>query len=72
VLLVDDVVSSGSSLAAVLRLLDKAGIMPQGIAVAMEQGTRWQEVLPGAERVAGVFRTPILQAAEGGFRDPGL
>ncbi|MCA0204779.1 MAG: phosphoribosyltransferase [Proteobacteria bacterium] len=70
VLLVDDVVSSGSSLAAVLRLLDKAGIAPVGVAVAMEQGRRWQQAVPGAERIRGVFRTPILEACDGGFRDP--
>ncbi|MFN4100867.1 MAG: phosphoribosyltransferase [Pararhodobacter sp.] len=67
VLLVDDVVSSGSSLAAVLRLLDKAGITPVGVAVAMEQGTLWREVVPGAERVRGVFRTPILTILAEGF-----
>lgn len=71
VLLVDDVVSSGSSLAAVLRLLEKAGIEPVGIAVAMEQGTRWQQQIPGADRIRGVFRTPILEADADGFRDPG-
>ena len=71
VLLVDDVVSSGSSLAAVLRLLAKAGIEPVGIAVAMEQGDRWREVVPGAERVKGVFATPILRAVAGGFVSDG-
>ncbi|WP_127105244.1 phosphoribosyltransferase [Pararhodobacter zhoushanensis] len=67
VLLVDDVVSSGSSLAAVLRLLDKAGIAPVGVAVAMEQGTKWRQTVPGPERVKGVFATPILRAVDGGF-----
>lgn len=71
VLLVDDVVSSGSSLAAVLRLLAKAGIEPVGIAVAMEQGARWRAVLPGAGRVKGVFATPILQARAEGFVSDG-
>jgi len=71
VLLVDDVVSSGSSLAAVLRLLAKAGIEPVGIAVAMEQGARWREVLPDAGRVKGVFATPILRARGDGFVSDG-
>ena len=70
VLLVDDVVSSGASMAAVLRLLDKAGIAPVGISVAMQQGTRWQETVPGSERIKGVFRTPILQVTEAGFQAP--
>lgn len=69
VLLVDDVVSTGSSLAAVLRLLEKAGISPVGIAVAMEQGTRWRDVLPHPERVRGVLRSPLLGAVDGGFAE---
>ncbi|MCA2012554.1 phosphoribosyltransferase [Cereibacter sphaeroides] len=70
VLLVDDVVSSGASMAAVLRLLGKAGIAPMGISVAMQQGTRWHETVPGAERIKGVFQTPILEVTEAGFRAP--
>ncbi|WP_068304183.1 phosphoribosyltransferase [Pararhodobacter sp. CCB-MM2] len=70
VLLVDDVVSSGASMAAVLRLLAKAGIAPMGISVAMQQGTRWQETVPGADRIKGVFQTPILEVIEDGFRAP--
>lgn len=65
VLLVDDVASSGSSLAAVLRLLAKAGIDPIGIAVAMEQGTRWHSVVPQPDRVRGAFRSPLLRAVDG-------
>jgi len=64
VLLVDDVVSSGSSLAAVLRLLDKAGVRPAGIAVAMEQGQRWRGVVPDPDRVRGVLRTPLLRVVD--------
>lgn len=61
VLLVDDVASTGSSLAAVLRLLGKAGIEPAGIAVAMEQGQRWHAALGrSAAHLRGVFATPLL------------
>lgn len=60
VLLVDDVVSTGNSMAAVLRLLTKAGVVPAGIAVAMEQGEAWRDVLPEPERVRGAIRSPIL------------
>ncbi len=67
VLLVDDVVSTGSSLAAALRLLERAGITPVGVAVAMEQGGRWRGVLPGPERVRGVLRSPLLGVVDGGF-----
>ena len=45
VVVVDDVISSGSSMAAVLRLLALAGIEPVAIAVAMLQGSRWQAAL---------------------------
>lgn len=67
ILLVDDVVSTGTSLAAVLRLLAKAGIAPAGIAVAMEQGEAWRDVLPGPERVRGAIRSPILRKEGAGY-----
>ncbi|WP_341862160.1 phosphoribosyltransferase [Gymnodinialimonas sp. 57CJ19] len=67
VLLVDDVVSTGTSLAAVLRLLAKAGIMPAGIAVAMEQGTQWHQTLPLAERLRGAIKSPLLTASGEGY-----
>lgn len=67
VLLVDDVVSSGSSLAAVLRLLDKAGIVPAGVSVAMEQGDRWRAVLERPERVRGAIRSPLLMRQGDGY-----
>lgn len=67
VLLVDDVVSTGTSLRAVLRLLAKAHIAPEGIAVAMEQGLRWRGVLPQPELVRGAFRSPILETSGAGY-----
>ncbi|ABD56159.1 phosphoribosyltransferase [Jannaschia sp. CCS1] len=67
VLLIDDVVSTGASLAAVLRLLSKANIAPAGIAVAMEQGTRWRDVLPQPDLVRGAIRSPILDKTDAGY-----
>ncbi len=67
VLLVDDVVSTGTSLAAVLRLLDKAGIVPAGISVAMEQGDRWRTVLPRPDLVQGAIRSPLLAKVGEGY-----
>lgn len=61
VLLVDDVVSTGTSLAAVLKLLSKAGIAPIGISVAMEQGARWREILPDPDLLRGALQTPLLR-----------
>ena len=45
VVVVDDVISSGTSMAAVLSLLVLAGIEPAAIAVAMLQGNRWHAPL---------------------------
>ncbi|MDP3862346.1 MAG: phosphoribosyltransferase, partial [Phaeovulum sp.] len=42
VVLVDDVASSGRTLAAVLRLLARAGIVPEVAAFAMLQGEGWR------------------------------
>lgn len=68
VLLVDDVASTGSSLTAVLRLIQKAGIEPVGIAVAMEQSRRWRDALgPYAGRLRGVLASPLLAKVDGGW-----
>jgi adenine/guanine phosphoribosyltransferase-like PRPP-binding protein len=45
VVVVDDVISSGTSMVAVLRLLAQAGITPAAVVVAMLQGTHWQAPL---------------------------
>lgn len=72
VLLVDDVISTGTSLAAVLKLLAKAGIIPIGISVAMEQGTRWKTQLLDADSVRGALKSPLLRRSGNGFVDAGL
>ncbi|MAL84646.1 MAG: phosphoribosyltransferase [Idiomarina sp.] len=66
VLVVDDVVSTGTSLAAVLRLLAKAKIKPVGISVAMEQSERWRECL-SSDLVGGALKTPLLRRCREGF-----
>lgn len=45
VVVIDDVISSGQSMEAVLTLLGKAGIEPVAIGCAMLQGTFWEERL---------------------------
>ncbi len=69
VLLVDDVLSTGTSIAAVLRLLQRAGVAPVAIAAAMLQGRLWRaacaETAPGVP-VLGAFATPILTRDAGG------
>ena len=69
VALVDDVISSGASIAAGLRLLQGVGVEPVAIGCAMLQTERWRAPLaaefPGATaRIHGVLRTPLL-AREG-------
>lgn len=69
VLLVDDVVSTGASMASALALLGRAGVAPVGIAVAMTQSGRWQARLAQAGwtgTVATAIATPLLARGEGG------
>lgn len=64
VAVVDDVISTGSSLSAVLRLLARISVEPVAIAAAMLQSSRWRTALReeagfrGA--VHGVFATPLF------------
>jgi adenine/guanine phosphoribosyltransferase-like PRPP-binding protein len=62
VCLIDDVISSGSSMVAVLRLLEKAGIEPVVIAAAMLQSNRWKDGLAKyQERVVAPLRSPLFE-----------
>ncbi|SCW90956.1 Adenine/guanine phosphoribosyltransferase [Rhizobium mongolense subsp. loessense] len=76
VALIDDVISSGSSIVAGLQLMTACDIEPVVIAAAMLQSERWKEKLAveGAQwpdRTVGVFATPILErTAEGRWRAP--
>lgn len=69
VALVDDVISTGSSIAASLQLFAAIDIEPVVIGAAMLQSDRWVEKLGAASnRVVGVFRTPLLtRDADGGW-----
>lgn len=77
VLLIDDVLSSGASILAGLRLLGIVDIEPVAVGAAMLQTRRWQAALnrdaPGmADRVHGVFSTPMLRRDDAGgwFAEP--
>ncbi len=66
IVVVDDVVSSGTSMQAVLRLLCKAGLRMSGIVVAMMQGEAWRQTLEDFDpsisaTVSGALKTPILK-----------
>lgn len=71
VAVVDDVISTGRSMTAVLRLLEKIGCAPVALCVAMIQSERWRAPLEaiGADwpdKVHGVIRTPLLTRDENG------
>ena len=69
VLLVDDAVSSGRTLAQVWDLMEALGAQVVGCVVAMRQGERWRSAL-GPERVTrvlGVFDSPLLQLGADGW-----
>lgn len=73
VVLIDDVMSSGTSIVAGLSLLAIAGIEPVAIGAAMLQSRRWVDRLVDLDsrwpdKVAGVLSTPLLsKSADGGW-----
>ena len=69
VVIVDDAVSTGGTLAAVIDLLEGLGAELAGVVVAMRQGNAWRERLGPARSalVAGVFDSPRLVLREGGW-----
>jgi adenine/guanine phosphoribosyltransferase-like PRPP-binding protein len=71
VAVVDDVISSGASMQAVLSLLAKAGIEPVALVFAMLQTQRWRAVLQASDpalpgKVHGAIRSPLLARREDG------
>lgn len=69
VLLVDDAVSSGSTMAPVWDLMTQLGISVAGAVVAMRQGPAGAAVLGSqrAQGVAGVFDSPLLMLKADGW-----
>lgn len=67
VLLVDDVISTGSSATAGLALARLAGVEPVALAVAMVQGELWRAAWPGEIPVVSAFRTPRFRRCGGGW-----
>jgi adenine/guanine phosphoribosyltransferase-like PRPP-binding protein len=68
VLLVDDVISTGTSARAGLTVLRAAGIAPVGVCVAMIQGDRWRADWPDGLAVVGAFATPLFDRTVTGWR----
>ncbi len=67
VLLVDDVISTGSSALAGLALLRAAGVAPVALAVAMIQGELWRAAWPGDVPVVAALRTPRFRRSGDGW-----
>jgi adenine phosphoribosyltransferase len=66
VFVVDDVVSTGSSLAAMLRLVRHAGAEVVGIGVILTEGHDWKQVLgTDAALVRGLGHIPVFRLSEG-------
>ncbi|WP_105425526.1 phosphoribosyltransferase [Neorhizobium tomejilense] len=68
VALIDDVISSGTSIVSGLTLMASLGIEPVVIGAAMLQSERWHDKLDAfgpqwRQRVTSVFRTPMLKKA---------
>jgi adenine/guanine phosphoribosyltransferase-like PRPP-binding protein len=70
VAVIDDVISSGTSMSGVLQLLEKANIKPVAIAAAMLQGSRWHDALgQWKDRVVAPLASPRLAlGADGRWR----
>lgn len=69
VAVIDDVLSTGSSIASVLRLLALRGVTPVAIGAAMLQGEVWAAQV-GDRPVEAAVRTPILQRSGEGWVQP--
>jgi adenine/guanine phosphoribosyltransferase-like PRPP-binding protein len=67
VLLVDDVISTGSSARAGIELLARAGVVPVAFAVAMSQGNEWRRQWNCSIPVIAAFETPIFKRAADGW-----
>jgi len=74
IFLIDDVLSTGSSILAACRLLEACGLTPGLIGCAMLQTTRWRDTVAAydptlVDRVLGVFATPrLVPTGRGGWR----
>ena len=71
VLVVDDAVSSGTTMVSGLRLLERCGAEVAAIAVAMRQGTQWQAKLRRADGsaipVVGAYDCPRMERRADGW-----
>jgi adenine/guanine phosphoribosyltransferase-like PRPP-binding protein len=70
VVLVDDVVATGSSIKAAVRLLRTAGARVVAIGVLLTEGAAWRRALAeDAELVTSLGRIPEFEEAAAGYRE---
>jgi adenine/guanine phosphoribosyltransferase-like PRPP-binding protein len=67
VLVVDDVICTGSSALAGIALLARAGIVPVAFAVAMAQGDEWRKHWQAGLPLIAAFETPIFERVSTGW-----
>lgn len=68
---VDDVISTGQSMQAALRLLERAGIVPVAIGCAMLQGAGWRDTLASHEdKILAPLATPRFALTPAGRWKP--
>jgi adenine/guanine phosphoribosyltransferase-like PRPP-binding protein len=69
VAIVDDAVSSGTTMLAAWKLLEGLGMDIVVAGVAMKQGGKWKDVLgvERAKKLVGVFDSPLLEAVPEGW-----
>jgi adenine/guanine phosphoribosyltransferase-like PRPP-binding protein len=72
VVLIDDAISTGSTIVAAFQLLTRLGVDIAGVVVAMKQSNRWQAALQTVDvtlpaRVRAVFGCPLFARADGGW-----
>jgi adenine/guanine phosphoribosyltransferase-like PRPP-binding protein len=67
VLVVDDVISTGSSALAGIALLARVGIVPVAFAVAMSQGNEWRKNWNAEIPLIAAFQTPLFERAGDGW-----
>lgn len=75
VILIDDVISSGTSILAGLNLLQGTGVEPTAIGTAMLQSEKWRETFAEAAprylaHIESVFSTPVLNRGPKGWIAP--
>jgi adenine/guanine phosphoribosyltransferase-like PRPP-binding protein len=73
VVLVDDVISTGGTVAAAVRLMQRAGAEVAGVVVGLTEGHAWRETLAAFgdawadHRVRATGHLPIFEAVPGGW-----